>query len=185
MKVAESVPPPFSSMERAIILIGMMGAGKSAVGRRLAALLDREFMDTDLMLTNKLGRPIPQLFKIYGEVTFRDHETSLLRSLEPSPVVLATGGGILTRAENLHELKRLGTTVYLRATPETLISRLEISKKKRPLLEVENWQDRLRNLLASRIPMYSQADTAVDVDGLDVDSAALAVADAVRGSYRP
>src|SRR5690349_9779443 len=108
-------------MERCWILLGMMGAGKSAVGRALAELSGREFVDTDLLLQQRLGRPISQLFAVYGEDAFRDHETSILRSLEPLPVVLATGGGIVVREENWSELRRLGTTIYLRATPETII----------------------------------------------------------------
>ncbi len=153
----------------------MMGAGKSSVGRALAELSQREFVDTDLLLQARLGRPIPQIFQIYGEDAFRDHETSVLRSLQPSPIVLATGGGIVMREANWAELRRLGTTIYLQASPETLIARLEVSKKRRPLLQVEEWPDRVTDLLAKRVDLYRKADVTVTMDGHDVQSAAESV----------
>lgn len=153
----------------------MMGAGKSSVGRALADRSGRVFQDTDLLLQNRLGRSIPQMFVRYGEEAFRDHETSLLRSLEPGASVLATGGGIVCREENWNELRRLGATIYLRAMPETLLERLGQSKKKRPLLEADDWEVRLRTLLDNRLPLYSQADIAVDVDGHSIDEVAAAV----------
>jgi shikimate kinase len=153
----------------------MMGAGKSSVGRALAERSDRVFQDTDLLLQNRLGRSISQMFVRYGEDAFRDHETSLLRSLEPTASVLATGGGIVCREENWEEMRRLGATIYLRAMPDTLLTRLEQSKKKRPLLETEEWELRLRALLEGRLPLYSQADIAVDVDNLSIEEVAEAV----------
>ena len=166
-------------MKGSWILLGMMGAGKSAVGRALSELADRPFIDTDQLLQSRLGRTIPQLFRIYGESTFREHETSLLRSLSPDPVVLATGGGIVIRPENFVELDRIGTTIYLQASPETLIERLQISKKKRPLLDTDDWETRLRDLLAVRLPLYEKANLVVSVDGLSVDEAAAKVHEAL------
>jgi shikimate kinase len=159
-------------MSRCWILLGMMGAGKSAVGRALAELSGREFMDTDLLLQHRLGRPVSQLFHVYGEDAFRDHETSILHSLEPCPAVLATGGGIVVREANWPEMRRLGLTIYLKATPEVLIERLSHSKKKRPLLQVEDWEGRLRRLLEQRTPLYEQADVTVCIDGSDIADAA-------------
>lgn len=156
-------------MERCWILVGMMGAGKSAIGRALSELTGREFVDTDLLIQHRLGRPIPQIFQIYGEDTFRDHETSVLRCLEPGLKVISTGGGIVGRSENWEELRRLGTVCYLRASHATLTARLSISRKKRPLLEAEGWEERLRILIERRTPLYEQADLTVEVDqdGLD------------------
>lgn len=140
------------------ILVGMMGAGKSSVGRELAKLAGRQFVDTDQLLQNRFGRPVGKIFDTYGEATFRDHESSILRSLEPGSIVIATGGGIVMRAENWEELRRLGKTIFLKVTIDQLIERLSISKKRRPLLEVENWQERLTALYEQRLPIYEQAD---------------------------
>ena len=153
----------------------MMGAGKSSIGRALAELSTREFVDTDLLIQTRLGRPIPQLFQIYGEEAFRDHETSILRGLERRPVVLSTGGGIVVREANWDEMRRLGTVIYLKSTAEKIIERLEASKKKRPLLQVEEWPERVKELLAKREPMYSKADLTIELDGDDVRSGAARV----------
>lgn len=158
----------------------MMGAGKSSVGRALAELSGRDFVDTDLLLQIRLGRPIPQIFQIYGEDAFRDHETSILKSLDPTPIVLATGGGIVIRESNWTELRRLGTTIYLQASPETLINRLELSKKKRPLLQVEEWPTKVTDLLMKRVDLYQQADITVTMDGHDVQSAAKQILDTIE-----
>jgi shikimate kinase len=158
----------------------MMGAGKSSIGRALADASGRTFVDTDLLIQQRLGRPISQVFQVYGEDAFRCHETSVLRGLEPNRVVLATGGGIVLRPENWTEMRRLGPTIYLKASPETLIDRLEKSKKKRPLLEVEGWEDRLRTLLAARTPLYEQADVTVEVDDAQLDTGAEFVLQALK-----
>ena len=145
-----------------------MGAGKSAVGRGLAEASGREYQDTDTLLQNRFGRPVTGIFATYGEATFRDHETSIVKGLVPGPTVLATGGGLVVREANWLELRRLGPTLYLRATAETLIEHLETSQKKRPLLQVENWEERVRTLLEARRDQYEKADLTVDIDGLDL-----------------
>jgi shikimate kinase len=146
-----------------VILIGMMGSGKSTVGRRLAELLEVEFRDTDRILEHTLGRPIPKWFQIYGEAAFRDHETNVLKSLEPDDSVLATGGGIVLRSENWDEFKRLGRTVFLDVRPDVLKQRLTVTKRKRPLLEAPDWEDRFDQICATRWPLYSQADLCFEV----------------------
>lgn len=158
----------------------MMGAGKSSVGRALAELSEREFIDTDLILQHRLGRPIPQIFQIYGEDAFRDHETSVLRSIDPKPAVLSTGGGIVMRNANWVEMNRIGITIYLRSSFETLVSRLEASKKRRPLLELDEWKERVHELLRLREPLYEKADLTVNLENLDVPSAAARVLEALR-----
>ena len=152
-----------------LILLGMMGSGKTTVGRRLAEALEVSFADTDAMVEHRLGRPIPQIFELYGEEAFRQHETAVLASLQPEPGVLATGGGIVTRPENWPHLRRLGTTVYLDASLAVLADRLEQSKRKRPLLQVEDWQDRLGALLAVRRPLYQQADLTIPIFDQDIE----------------
>ncbi|CAN5535894.1 shikimate kinase [soil metagenome] len=167
-------------MERSWILVGMMGSGKSAVGRALADASQRKFVDTDLLLQARFGRPVSQIFEIYGESTFRDHETSILKGLQPEPVVLATGGGIVLREENWTELRRLGVIIFLHASEETLLDRLEKSKRKRPLLEAEDWKERAIAIYEKRLPTYLQADIIVPVDNLEIEEAAERVSKAIQ-----
>lgn len=142
----------------------MMGAGKTTTGTLLAEAANRRFVDTDKLIEFRLGRPIPKIFELYGEPTFRDHETSIIRGLEPGADVVSTGGGAVLREQNWEHFRKIGTTIYLRATTEELIERLAVSKRKRPLLETEDWQGRLKAILESRKPLYEQADVVVDVD---------------------
>ena len=146
-----------------IILVGMMGSGKSTVGMELARLMEVPFLDTDRLLEHRLGRPVRQWFQIYGEQAFREHETLMLQGLEVGPGVLATGGGIVLRPENWAELKRLGTTVYLDVEPDILKHRLTNTKRKRPLLEVDNWEAKFEQILAERRPIYEGADLRIQV----------------------
>ncbi len=141
----------------------MMGAGKSTIGRSLAEEAGRTFWDTDALLVRRMGRPIPQLFRIYGEDTFRDHETSILRSLEPADAVLATGGGIVIRPANWTELRRLGITIHLDVCTDVLLERIAKSRKKRPLLDFEDWRERYVRILEGRKPLYEQADLQVQL----------------------
>lgn len=147
-----------------IILVGMMGSGKSTVGRLLAESLDVPFEDTDRLMQYRLGRPVHQLFSLYGEEAFRGHETALLRSLDVQDGVLATGGGMVLRDENWVEMRRLGKIVFLDVDPEIVKQRLAQSRRRRPLLEVENWEDRFTEILLSRRHLYEQADIRVEID---------------------
>ncbi|MBS1723517.1 MAG: shikimate kinase [Armatimonadetes bacterium] len=146
-----------------VILVGMMGSGKSTVGMELAELLSVPFYDTDKLLEARLGRPIRQWFQIYGEAAFRDYETRMLQELEMTEGVLATGGGIVLREENWHEMKRLGVIVFLDVEPDVLKQRLTTTKRKRPLLEVPDWEKRFEDILVAREPMYKRADFVVSV----------------------
>jgi shikimate kinase len=159
-------------MERDWILVGMMGSGKSTVGKLLAERSGRLFQDTDQLVVHRLGRPVHQLFSIYGQDAFRDHETSVLKGLEPSGKILATGGGIVVRDANWLELRRLGLTAFLDLAVEVLIERLEKSAKRRPLLEFDDWQDRLRKLLDDRRSQYEKADIIVKLETEDLEGAA-------------
>ena len=147
-----------------IVLVGMMGAGKSTVGRLLAETLAVPFQDTDSLLEVRLGRPTSQLFRLFGEDTFRDHESAILRSLEPDEGVLATGGGIVLRDANWVEMRRLGPIVFLDVDSDRLRDRLRRSKRKRPLLEREDWESMVDAILETRRPLYQKADIKVDVD---------------------
>jgi len=146
-----------------VILVGMMGSGKSTVGRLLAEDLGVPFWDTDNLLAHRLGRPVSQLFSLYGEDAFRQHETNLLRSIESTEGVLATGGGIVIKPDNWVEMRRLGTTVFLDVEPDIVKKRLANSKRKRPLLQVKDWEDRFHAILDARRELYLQADIHVQI----------------------
>lgn len=149
----------------AIILIGMMGSGKTTIGRTLAEQLDVPFKDTDKLLQNFLGRPIHQLFRVFGEEAFRQHETKLLESLVPEPCVLSTGGGTPSREENWPHLQRLGKTVFLDVDMSVLKPRLAIAKKRRPLIEVDDWEDRLDKIIEERRALYERASVILRLKG--------------------
>lgn len=150
----------------------MMGSGKSTVGRLLAERAQRRFVDTDQLVVHRLGRPIHQLFSIYGQDAFRDHESSVLKSLKCDDFVLATGGGIVLRDTNWIELKRLGIVAFLDLPLDVLAQRLERSAKRRPLLEVENWEGRLAEIYAERRPLYQKADLTLELESEDLEEAA-------------
>lgn len=164
-----------------VILLGMMGCGKSTVGRLLADALGVPFRDTDQILEYRLGRMIPQIFELYGEDAFRHHETSVLRGLDVEGGVLATGGGIVLKDENWVEFSRLGVTVFLDVKPERLIERLSASGRKRPLLSSEDWEERLRSIYAARRPLYERADFRVEIDQDEMETVAERVLKAVQG----
>lgn len=164
-----------------VVLVGMMGSGKSTVGSALAELLDVPFMDTDKLLENRLGRPIRQWFQIYGEQAFREYETLMLRELDETEGVLATGGGIVLRDENWDELRRLGVVVYLDVAPEVLKTRLTNTKRKRPLLEFEDWEERFHTMLKDRRDLYLKADIVVSVESEELDDVAQRIKETLLG----
>lgn len=155
---------------RAIVLIGFMGSGKSAVGRALAARLRLRRIDTDELVRGKLGLPISQIFERLGEERFRETETEVLHGLSPDdPAIVITGGGIILRAENVQLLQRVGTIVCLIADQETLFERVGRSTS-RPLLQTPNPLGTLRQLYAVREPLYrAAADLEIDTSGFSVD----------------
>lgn len=154
-----------------VILVGMMGSGKSVLGMALANDLDVPFLDADRLFEQRLGRPISQWFERYGEESFREHETLTLKLLEPHPAVLSTGGGVVMREENWAEMRRLGTTVFLDPPREAIKQRLATSKRRRPLLEHEDWEERFDRIYAARRHLYEQADIRVEMSEEGVESA--------------
>jgi shikimate kinase len=156
-----------------IVLIGMMGAGKSSVGRCLQRRTGLVRFDTDEMLATGFGMPIAQIFETYGEDKFRDAETEVLRKLAPDkPAIIVTGGGIVLRTENVHLLKQLGAVVWLSANEATLFERAS-RRNDRPLLQTENSRAVFSKLFRERESLYSAAaDLRIDTSAKTHDEVA-------------
>jgi shikimate kinase len=146
-----------------IFLVGMMGAGKTTVGRVIARRLGRRFIDSDEAIEARCGVKIPVIFEIEGEEGFRARERSVIDELSSLPgIVLATGGGVVLAEENRRRLAERGTVIYLRAQPADLSRRLR-NDRNRPLLRTADPLKRLEELYAQRDPLYSEvADIVVD-----------------------
>jgi shikimate kinase len=144
-----------------IYLVGMMGAGKSAVGRPLADALGYRFVDADTVLEGAAGRTIAEIFACDGELAFRQLETTVLGQISGwHSLVVATGGGVVTRPENWGHMRQ-GVVVWLDAPAEQLLARLRLDPTPRPLLQSKDPACRLQQLLAERQPLYAQADLHV------------------------
>ena len=158
---------------KSIVLIGMMGAGKSSVGRALERRTGLSRLDTDEAVASEFGMSIAEIFGTYGEEKFRDAETEVLRKLQPDrATVIVTGGGIVLRHENVDLLKRLGTIVWLSADEATLFERAS-RRNTRPLLQNENPRTVFSELFRKRAPLYqSAADIEVGTAKLDHDQVA-------------
>lgn len=140
----------------AISLIGLPGSGKSTVGRQLARRLQLAFADSDQVIEQRIGCPIRQFFEREGEERFRDVEEHVLDELTQAPGVLSTGGGAVLRQINRERLHARGKVVYLKSTPEELMRRLRHDTQ-RPLLQVDDPLQRLRDLYTARDPLYREA----------------------------
>lgn len=147
---------------RSIVLVGLMGAGKSTVGRRLAQKLGLEFTDADAEIERAAGKTVPDIFRDHGEAYFREGERKVIaRLLESGPQVLATGGGAFMNEETRKNIARLGISVWLRADMDLLMKRVR-RRDNRPLLKAEDPDAVMRQLIAERYPVYGQADVTVE-----------------------
>lgn len=154
-----------SSKKKSVILIGFMGSGKTTVGKELSKS-GLEFLDTDAYIEECEQMSISDIFAKKGEVYFRQAETKALESLlkKTTPFVLSCGGGMPLREENRVLLKKLGTVVYLRVKPETVITRLK-GDTTRPLLQGDDSENKVRTLMKEREERYTEgADYVLDVD---------------------
>lgn len=148
-----------------LILVGPMGAGKSTIGRLLAAELSRPFYDSDHEIQARCGADIPWIFDVEGEAGFRDRETQMIRELtRRDDVVIATGGGAVLREENRRVLRESGTVIYLFTTVEQQLRRTA-KDRNRPLLQRGDREEVLRDMFAQRDPLYrATADVVVRTD---------------------
>jgi len=162
-------------LDRPIALVGMMGSGKSLVGRRLARLLDLAFVDSDSRVEEAAGISIAEIFEIAGETKFREmEETAIAEVLSAGPMVLSTGGGAICAPGTARLLGARSIVIWLHAEPETLIARIG-SVGSRPLLHGEDPLTTLTQLAASRASDYGKAHITVTTDGLSAAAATNAV----------
>lgn len=148
-----------------VYLVGMMGCGKSTLGRLLARRLRREFLDSDAVIENRTQVRIPMIFELEGEAGFREREAAVLAELVRIPgIVLATGGGAVLREDNRSALRSHGIVIYLHASIPVLFERTRHTKG-RPLLQVADPMQRLAELYRARDPLYREtAHLVVETD---------------------
>jgi shikimate kinase len=151
---------------RAIVLVGLMGAGKTSIGRRLAEKMGLDFVDADTEIEKAAGKSIPDIFADHGEAHFRDGERRVIaRLLDNGKQVLATGGGAFMNEETRKAIKAHGLSVWLKADLDVLLKRVA-KRGGRPLLENRDPAEVLQNLITLRYPVYEEAD--ITVESLDV-----------------
>lgn len=149
-------------LPRTIVLVGLMGAGKTAIGRRLATRLDLPFVDADQEIERAAGCTIENIFAMYGEPAFRDLERRVIARLLREPVhVLATGGGAFMDPDTRDLIAESGISLWLRAELDVLVGRTA-RRGNRPLLKQGDPRETLRRLIEIRYPVYASADITVD-----------------------
>ncbi len=146
-----------------VVLVGLMGSGKTSIGRRLAARLGIQFIDADTEIEAAAGSSIHDIFELHGEQAFRDGERRVIARLLDGPVhVLATGGGAYMTGEPRQRISDSAVSVWLRASLDTLVKRVERSRTRRPLLETGDPREILSALVDERYPVYGEADIIVE-----------------------
>jgi shikimate kinase len=167
--------------DRTIVLVGLMGAGKSAIGRRLAQRLNLPFVDADHEIEVAAGCTIEEIFSRFGEAAFRDGERRIIQRLLEQPAhVLATGGGAFVDPDTRARIKASAVSVWLRAELDVLLRRVS-RRTNRPLLKAGDPKEVLTKLIEQRYPLYAEADIAVD----SVDGPPEATVDKVIDALRP
>jgi shikimate kinase len=174
---------------RSVVLVGMMGAGKSSIGRRLASRLGIPFVDADTEIEKAAGMSIPDIFATRGEADFRAGEARVIaRLLDGGPGVLATGGGAWMRGETRERIRAKGVSIWLKAEPDVLLRRVK-RRSDRPLLQTDDPAAIIDRLVAERYPVYAEADLTllsreVPHDRI-VDECIAALAGHLAGHERP
>ena len=153
-----------------LYLIGFMGVGKTTIGKQIAALNKVVFIDTDSQIEKETSKSIKEIFETDGEIAFRKLETDTIHSINKKAII-ACGGGLPAHNNNIEYLKHKGIVIYLKASTETLIKRLEKNKNKRPLISNLTNEERLefiRKILKEREKTYKQADYTIETDNKTV-----------------
>ncbi len=176
-------------LPKTLVLIGMMGAGKSTIGRHVAERLGVPFKDADREIEDAAGRTIEEIFAEFGEAHFRSGERRVIaRLLEEEPFVLATGGGAYIDPETRALIAERAISVWLRADLDLLWARVS-RRANRPLLKTENPRETLAGLIDARYPVYAEADIIVDSEDIAKDAMAVhviaAVTDYLKANPQP
>lgn len=151
-----------------LVLVGLPGAGKSTVGRTVARLLGRPFLDFDIEIERRVGKSVARIFAEDGESAFREREVALTRELTAAPpMVLAPGGGWVTNSEVMALIRPSGRIIHLRISPEMALRRLLRSRVVRPLLKGSDPQATMNKLWENRAQLYALADFEIDVEVVD------------------
>ena len=149
-------------LKKPIIIVGMMGVGKSAIGRLLAKSLNRKFYDIDENIEKKYNMKISAIFENYGEQKFRDIEHEVIKGINKgSTDIIAAGGGAFTFERNINIFNEIGLTLWLNASPLIIIERLKKNTNNRPLLKEVNIETYINNLLIKRNPFYEKANLTI------------------------
>ena len=150
-----------SLQDRSIVLVGLMGAGKTSVGRRLAQRLDLPFADADAEIERAAGKTIPEIFSDHGETEFRNGEKRVIaRLLDSGPQILATGGGAFMDKETRDNIAERALSIWLNADVDLLLKRVK-RRSNRPLLAQGDPKETLNRLIEERYPIYAMADIEV------------------------
>lgn len=169
--------------ERSIVLVGLMGAGKSTVGRRLAVRLGLPFLDADNEIEAAAGMSIPDIFSIHGESYFREGERRVItRILQDGPTVLATGGGAYMNEETRRAIAERGIAVWLKADVDVLLERVS-RRQNRPLLQNADPRGTLEKLMKERNPFYALADVQVESRDAPHDRVVSAIVRSLRHHF--
>jgi shikimate kinase len=165
-----------TGIDKSIVLVGMMGAGKSSVGACLRRRTGLGLLDTDEIVASKFRMSIPEVFARYGEKKFREAETEALRRMPPEEqTIIITGGGIVLRKENVENLRSQAVIVWLDGDEETLFARAS-RKENRPLLQTKNPRKTFSQILDARRPLYAKiAEIRVDTSVLTDEEVAVAI----------
>ena len=165
----EIIPTP--SLKRPIVLVGLMGAGKSKIGRQISIDFDIEFIDTDTEIEKIAGMSIAAIFDLYGEEKFREIEArEISKLLKGKPAVISTGGGAYMQEKTRAIINQSGLSIWLKANPETLAERIS-NTDSRPLLRGKDPVKVLQQLAKERYPLYQEAELVIDTDGLSLAKA--------------
>ena len=147
---------------RSLVMVGLMGCGKTSVGRRMSTALELPFVDADEEIEAAAGKSINEIFADHGEAHFRDGERKVIaRLLSQGPQILATGGGAYMNAETRQNIRNAGISIWLRADLPLLMRRV-MRRDNRPLLKNADPEGRMRDLMAERYPIYAEADVVAD-----------------------